>query len=143
MTLPRSPRRLADRSKPYKKLGRGSRIKQSRSTKKGRDAAQRAAYDAAGREAIRRSGGRCEADGIHHLNCPGYGTVRHHIHEQSKGGTDESDNVLWVWGGDTVGGVGGCHGRIGSERQLAIELGYLVIPEYERPAKSAPGPWQT
>lgn len=146
MSLPRSPRRVAG-GKPYKRLTastgleRGQGLKRSRSRRPGRDVEARAAYDTAGLEVVARSGGRCEADGIHHPDCPGVGTVRHHIVEQRNGGGDGPDNLLWVWGGDTVGGIGGCHGRITNERGLAEQLGYVVVPFWERPEKVVPRPW--
>lgn len=97
-------------------------------------------YGEARRIAYARSDGRCEADGLHHKNCPGDDAitpaefVTHHIYPRERARRDgmiddplldHPANLLVVWNGLTRKGAGGCHGRIHSERRLATELGYL------------------
>ena len=99
-------------------------------------------YDEARRVAYRRSEGLCEADGLHHRNCPGSidaatspDTFRtHHLYPRERAKRDgllddplldHPGNLLVVWNGHTGQGAGGCHGRIHTERELAHELGYL------------------
>ena len=91
--------------------------------------------------AYQRSGGLCEADGIHHRNCPGDSAlhldqfVTHHIYPREvakRDGmaddplVDHPGNLLHLWNGHTRKGAGGCHGRIHTERGLARDLGYLA-----------------
>lgn len=66
---------------------------------------------------------RCEADGLHAPDCPGYGTVAHHVQPVSKDGPDTADNLLWVWGGAT--GSAGCHARIHNNPAEARIRGHL------------------
>lgn len=73
------------------------------------------------------AGGRCQAAGLHHRDCPGHqlrghrltdGTLgafsAHHVIPKGTqfGGTDDQDNLLWVWNGASRLGRGGCHGMI-------------------------------
>lgn len=98
-----------------------------------------------------RSGGYCEADGLHHKNCPGdlikveHEAVTHHVYprevakrEGLKGDPliDHPGNLLVVWNGHGSG-AGGCHGRIHTERSLARDLGHLA----RSLAHVAPGPY--
>lgn len=88
-----------------------------------------------------RSGGFCEADGLHHRGCPGDlkhaedQTVTHHIYPrevakreglQNDPLLDHPGNLLVVWNGLTTKGAGGCHGRIHTERRVARDLGLLA-----------------
>lgn len=97
-------------------------------------------YDEARRIAHQRSGGMCEADELHHRNCPRDDRanpeqfVTHHIYPRERAKRDglEGDpivdhpaNLLVVWNG-YGSGAGGCHWRIHTERRLATELGYLA-----------------
>lgn len=97
-------------------------------------------YPEAQRIAYRRSGGLCEADGIHHRNCPGDDSaapdqfITHHIYPRERAKRDglEGDplvdhptNLLFIWNGLTRKGAGGCHGRIHTERGLSHDLGHL------------------
>lgn len=97
-------------------------------------------YDEARRIAYVRSGGLCEADGLHHRNCPSDDTahpeqfVTHHVYPRERAKRDGLDgdplvdhptNLLVVWNG-YGSGAGGCHRRIHTERRLATELGYLA-----------------
>lgn len=87
-----------------------------------------------------RSGGYCEAEGLHHRHCPGdlqpveHEAVTHHIYPREtakrEGLTgdpliDHPGNLLVVWNGHGSG-AGGCHGRIHTERALARDLGHLA-----------------
>lgn len=98
-----------------------------------------------------RSDGICEAEGLHHRNCPRDlvnhqdQTVTHHIYPREaakrEGLTDDPhldhpSNLLVVWNGSTSLGAGGCHGRIHTERGLARDLGLLS----RSLAHVAPGP---
>lgn len=97
-------------------------------------------YDEARRIAYRRSEGLCEADGLHHSQCPGNDTahpeqfVTHHVYPRERAKRDGLDgdplvdhpaNLLVVWNG-YGSGAGGCHWRIHTERRLSTELGYLA-----------------
>jgi hypothetical protein len=79
-------------------------------------------------EVFRRAGGRCQADGMHHPDCPGRLPVddwsAHHIQPRGKGGADELGNLIAVW---CPGGLGlnGCHGRLHTRRWDAERLGLL------------------
>lgn len=90
--------------------------------------------------AYRRSGGFCEAEGLHHANCPGSDAaavdqfVIHHRypkelakrnHITDHGLIDHPTNLLVVWNGYTRKGAGGCHGKIHRERRTAKDLGHL------------------
>lgn len=65
-------------------------------------------------EVLRRAGGRCQAEGVHHPNCPGvlpWGDwVPHHVWPRSHGGPDTVDNLIAVWCPGALG-LNGCHGR--------------------------------
>jgi hypothetical protein len=80
----------------------------------------------------RRAGGRCEAEGLHHADCPGWSQgrewqfVTHHVLPRSANGPDEPANLLLVWNGLTGLGAGGCHGRIHAEARRAVDLGLLA-----------------
>lgn len=80
-------------------------------------------------EVFRRAGGRCQADGLHHPNCPGklpvFDWSAHHVRPRSKGGADELENLIAVW---CPGGLGlnGCHGRLHDNPALAKSLGLLA-----------------
>lgn len=60
-----------------------------------------------------RARGRCQADGVHHPDCPGElragDWVPHHVWPRGLGGPDTVDNLIAVW---CPGGLGlnGCHG---------------------------------
>ncbi len=88
-----------------------------------------------------RSGAMCEAEGLHHKNCPldlsqhETTTVTHHIYPREVAKregladdphVDHPGNLLVVWNGTTSLGAGGCHGRIHTERGLARDLGHLA-----------------
>lgn len=99
-------------------------------------------YDDARREAWVRSGGRCQADGLHHRLCPGHVDradnpstfITHHIYPRAQGRrdgvpqgiVDDPANLLVVWNGHTGLGAGGCHGRIHTERTAARKRGLLA-----------------
>lgn len=79
---------------------------------------------------------RCEADGMHHRDCPGvdngFGVfVIHHVYR--KGHTppgvdrDAIEHLRLVWNGQTTLGAGGCHGRIHADQHRAAELGLLHV----------------
>ena len=77
-----------------------------------------------------RAHGMCQADGLHHIDCvqhvdKGGVFVAHHIWPTSMGGTDDPENLVWVWNGLTGLGAGGCHGQIHTLTGLARELGLL------------------
>lgn len=80
-------------------------------------------------EVYRRAGGQCQADGLHHKDCPGQlpplDWSAHHVLPREKGGPDELANLIAVW---CPGGLGlnGCHGRIHSNRRDAERLGLLA-----------------
>ena len=78
-------------------------------------------------EVFRRARGFCQADGLHHPDCPGrlpaLAWQAHHIQPRSKGGADELENLLALWA-PTLG-ASGCHGRVHSRPALAKELGLL------------------
>ena len=80
-------------------------------------------------EVFRRAGGRCQADGLHHPDCPGvlkpgWAWNAHHIQPRSKGGADELENLLAVWTGGPA--ASGCHARLHSNPALAKSLGLLA-----------------
>lgn len=76
-----------------------------------------------------RAGGRCQADGLHHPDCPstltGGDWSAHHVQPRNKGGADELGNLIAVW---CPGGLGwnGCHGRIHGRPTQAKQLGLLA-----------------
>lgn len=80
--------------------------------------------------------GRCEADGLHHPDCPGrdWGEemalgafVAHHVNPVSPDQRDDStDNLRWIWNGLTPFGKGGCHQMIHDYSPKAKELGLLT-----------------
>jgi hypothetical protein len=81
-------------------------------------------------EVFLRAGGRCQADGLHHKDCPGeLDPLRdwsvHHIRPRSKGGDDEFSNLITVW---CPGGLGlnGCHGRLHGNPAQAKALRLLL-----------------
>lgn len=82
-------------------------------------------------EVFRRAGGRCQADGLHHPNCPGrlptFDWSAHHVRPRSKGGADELENLIAVW---CPGGLGlnGCHGLHRQPRRAEL-LGLLNTGE--------------
>lgn len=100
------------------------------------------AYDDARADRWRLCGGWCEADGLHHADCPGAlftptdysgpmtlvaGAVTHHVLPRAKGGRDHVDNLRWVWNGHTGLGQGGCHGRIHAEqRDVHDDAGHVT-----------------
>lgn len=76
--------------------------------------------------------GRCEADGLHHADCPGEATtatasrfVTHHVHPRELGGVDDVVNLRYVYNGTTGLGAGACHAMIHNNRVRAKELGLL------------------
>ncbi len=78
-------------------------------------------------QVFNRAGGRCQADGVHHPNCPGQlnpaaDWVPHHIQPRSKGGPDTLENLMAVWCPMGLG-LNGCHGR--SHSAEGERLGYL------------------
>lgn len=107
-------------------------------------------YPLAQRAVWGRSLGVCEAEGLHHPNCPGEAGddprqqvqfVTHHIYPREAAKRDRVPveiahnprNLVLVWNGYTGKGAGGCHGRIHRERTSARRLGLL--------ARKLPGPW--
>lgn len=96
-------------------------------------------YPAARRAAFIASGGACQAEGLHHPDCPGEVTgpgsfVTHHVYprelgkrEQIPAGlVDHPANLIVVWNGHTGLGAGGCHARIHARRTAARRLGLLT-----------------
>jgi hypothetical protein len=80
-------------------------------------------------EVFLRAGGRCQADGLHHRDCPRVlDPIRdwavHHVRPRSKGGSDELVNLIAVWA-PTLG-ASGCHSRIHQNPKLATGLGLLL-----------------
>mgnify|MGYP003438950536 CR=1 FL=1 len=79
-------------------------------------------------EVFQRANGRCQAEGLHHPNCPGelppFDWSAHHVQPRSKGGQDKLDNLIAVW---CPGGLGlnGCHGRCHGSPTMAKALGLL------------------
>ena len=78
------------------------------------------------RQVWARSGGRCEAEGLHHPDCPGVLPVNdwaaHHVWPRQHGGPDELGNLIAVW---APNGIDACHHRIHSNPARATELGLL------------------
>lgn len=78
-------------------------------------------------EVLARAGGRCQADGLHHPDCPGelgpWDWVVHHVRPRSKGGDDSLDNLIAVWCPGRRG-WNGCHG-LHNRPDLARSLGLL------------------
>lgn len=67
-------------------------------------------------EVFRRANGRCQADGLHHPDCPGVldptkDWVPHHIWPTGLGGPDLEENMIAVWCPFGLG-LNGCHGRV-------------------------------
>lgn len=108
-------------------------------------------YQTARRIAYQRSGGVCEADGLHHRHCPRNDTgaedqfITHHVYPRARAKrdglhgdpiVDHPANLLVVWNGHTRLGAGGCHGRIHREQAAAKRLGLLaddlqhVVPSF-------------
>lgn len=99
-------------------------------------------YREAQRVAWERSGGACQADGLHHQHCPGRPSthdqerqfVTHHVYPREaakrdkvpRNVVDNPANLIVVWNGFTGLGAGGCHGRIHRERTAARRLGLLA-----------------
>ena len=79
-------------------------------------------------DVYRRAGGMCQADGLHHPDCPGrlpHGDwSAHHVHERSKGGPDTVENLIAVWCPMGLG-LNGCHGRVHGNPAQARALGLL------------------
>lgn len=98
-----------------------------------RTAVERETYEINRRARARMANFWCEANGMHHELCPGEYTasspgafVVHHVQPRAKGGSDDIENLRWVWNGFTGLGAGGCHGRIHQRRGQAHELGLLA-----------------
>ena len=79
---------------------------------------------------------RCEADGIHHPDCPGEAgrsghMVIHHVYRRghTPEGVDRDavENLRYVWNGATKLGAGGCHGQIHRHVDDAADLGLLHV----------------
>lgn len=74
----------------------------------------------------------CQAEGMHHKNCPGVvpygqGVVHHRFPSKKDRRDDRPVNLLFVWNGLTSLGAGGCHGKIHQNKdQRAVELGLLL-----------------
>lgn len=100
-------------------------------------------YQEARRYAWERAGGQCQADGLHHRNCPGAAAgnpfveaqfITHHVYTRAdakrdkvpRSVVDNPANLIVVWNGLTNLGAGGCHGRIHTERTAARRLGLLA-----------------
>lgn len=82
---------------------------------------------------------KCEANGLHHKDCPGDMTAEnvdqfciHHTirksdsHAADHHRRDDVDLVLVVWNGPTGKGLAGCHNEIHSNQPKARDLGYLT-----------------
>jgi len=77
--------------------------------------------------------GRCQADGLHHTDCPQHVDnasagefVPHHVWPIGKGGDDDKKNLVWVWNGIAGRlGAGGCHQKIHDHSRLGRVLGLL------------------
>lgn len=79
------------------------------------------------------AGFKCEAVKLHHADCPGTATAltikqfcTHHVQPREQDGSDDYDNLLFVWNGPTGLGADGCHGRIHKDRADAKTFGYLI-----------------
>ena len=96
---------------------------------------------------------RCEANGLHHKDCPGVigyhngQFVLHHIWRRSDPTPTNlnRDDVEWlrvVWNGPTGMGAAGCHGRIHRNQTRARELG-LLAPRPVHALTLTPHGWLT
>lgn len=79
-------------------------------------------------EVFTRAGGLCQANGLHHKDCPGllepgWGWNAHHVVPRSKGGADEVGNLLALWTGGPL--ASGCHARVHQNPEMARALGLL------------------
>jgi hypothetical protein len=72
-----------------------------------------------------RAKNECQATGMHHKDCPGFGTVAHRVIPGRKNGEYHLGNMLWIWNGTTPFGSGGCHERIHQNGRQARALGLL------------------
>jgi len=75
-----------------------------------------------------RASERCQADGLHHDDCPTKGVnsfVVHRVIPARRNGTYGLGNMLWVWNGLTAFGTGGCHEMIHDNGRKARVLGLL------------------
>lgn len=122
MTLHRDPDRLDRWRRDAARRWRNRRA---------RSAFARAEYATNSAARARAAGLRCEADGLHHPACPGgggraAGMVTHHVQPRSKFGSDDVDNLRWVWGGHNGAGWAGCHGMIHNHPDEARRLGLLT-----------------
>lgn len=91
-------------------------------------------YQEQRRIAFERSGGRCEAEGLHHKDCTGFANITHHVKPRPEG-PDHNSNLITLYNGETPLGAGGCHQLVHQERGSsmrpgkAVELG--LITQYE------------
>lgn len=100
------------------------------------------------------SGHRCEANGLHHPDCPGVfdgyshrNFVLHHIwrRQDPVPHNVHRDDVAWlriVWNGPTGMGAAGCHGRIHRNQPEARRLG-LLAPHPTHTLTLTPHGWLT
>ena len=99
-----------------------------------RSAEQQEYYQEQRQIAFERSGGVCEAEGLHHPDCPGVANITHHVRPRPEG-PDHADNLITLWNGHTSLGAGGCHQLVHSERGSstrpgkAVDLGLITSRE--------------
>lgn len=83
---------------------------------------------------------RCEADGLHHNDCPRFhdgpgAFVLHHVirrgdrHDPNYERRDDLEHLRFVWNGSTGLGAAGCHGMIHSNQDIARRHGLLAERE--------------
>ena len=79
-------------------------------------------------QVFQRANGACQADGLHHPDCPGKlpvgDWVPHHVLPREHGGPDTLGNLIAVWCPMGLG-LNGCHGRLHTRQEEAIRLGLL------------------
>ena len=90
-----------------------------------------------GRERASIARWKCEAEGLHHPDCPGQrgpdtgAWVIHHVYRRghTPPGVDRNavSNLRYVWNGATGMGAGGCHKTLHDNPTRAAELGLLHV----------------
>lgn len=98
-------------------------------------------YRSAWAQRVSISRGLCEANGMHHPDCPRdavnadpakHAFVLHHVirrsdwHHPDYANRDDVQHLRLVFNGSTALGAGGCHGRIHSHQQRARAKGLLA-----------------
>lgn len=133
--MKRSP--MPARKAPMRRTGPPARrtpLKSRSGVGRYRTAVERAAYRETRHDRARLADYVCEAEGLHHPDCPGEWFppsaglgyfVTHHVLPFADGGSDDVGNLRFVWNGWTPFGAGGCHGRIHTRAGLARDLGLL------------------